>query len=73
TLPCLSTGVTPDGAFTASCPADCDGSGSLDAADLACFQALFAQDDPEADCNGDGTLSIADFICFQDRYAAGCP
>ncbi len=55
------------------CEADCDRSGSVDGADIACFQALFAQADPGADCNTDGRLSVADFDCFKQRFRSGCP
>ncbi len=56
-----------------ACAADCDGSGSLDQADLVCFQGKFAQGDPDADCDADGVLTVGDYTCFRDLYAAGCP
>ncbi len=55
------------------CVADCDGSGTLDGADLACFQGRFSSGDLAADCNADGALTVTDFACFRDTFAAGCP
>ncbi len=56
-----------------SCFADCDASGSLTAADFACFQTRFVAADPYADCNADAALTVADFGCFQTKFVAGCP
>jgi len=55
------------------CPADCDGSGRVDAFDLLCFQNRFDAGDPAADLDGDGTLTIFDFLAFQRAFDAGCP
>ncbi|MEQ8318532.1 MAG: M12 family metallo-peptidase [Phycisphaerales bacterium] len=57
----------------ATCPADCDGSGSIDLLDFLCFQNAFAAGDAKADCNGDGSLDIFDFLCFQRAFDIGCP
>ena len=65
----LRTDQTPP----APCPADCDGSGSLDVFDFLCFQNAFAAGDPSADCDADGSLSLFDFLCFQNAFDAGCP
>ncbi len=67
----LLTAPTP--ALAQACPADCDGSGTLDFFDFLCFQNQFAAGDPEADCDGSGTLDFFDFLCFQNEFAAGCP
>lgn len=55
------------------CPADCDGSGSLDIFDFLCFQNQFASGDSRADCDASCSLDIFDFLCFQNQFDAGCP
>lgn len=55
------------------CPADCDGSGSLEFFDFLCFQDLFARAEPEADCDESGEIDFFDFLCFQNAFAASCP
>lgn len=57
---------------TPPCPADCDGSGTLDIIDLICFQQDFYQGSTSADCDASGGLSIEDFTCFQTLFAIGC-
>jgi hypothetical protein len=54
------------------CAADCDGSGSLDVNDFACYQTLFAIGDLRADCDDSGTLDVDDLICFQTIFVLGC-
>ena len=54
------------------CEADCDGNGALDAADLACFHALFMARDARADCDGDGRFTTDDYVCFQAVVGRGC-
>lgn len=55
-----------------ACEADCDGSGSLDVSDFACYQTVFAIGDLHADCDDSGILSVDDFICFQTIFVLGC-
>ena len=56
------------------CPADLDGSGSLDLFDFLEFQRLFDAGDPSADwfCY-DGRLDVFDFLAFFNAFEAGCP
>ena len=56
------------------CPADLDGSGSLDLFDFLEFQRLFDAGDPSADwfCY-DGRLDVFDFLAFFNAFQAGCP
>jgi hypothetical protein len=54
------------------CPADFDGSGSLDTADFAAFAAAFAAGQSRADLDRDGRLTIHDHAAFTALYAAGC-
>ena len=60
--------------WLASCPADLDGSGSLDLFDFLEFQRLFDAGDPAADwfCY-DGRLDVFDFLAFFNAFEAGCP
>ncbi len=55
------------------CPADYNGDGVLNLADLNVFQTLFVLGDPRADFNHDGALNVADFGAFMSAYALGCP
>lgn len=53
---------------------DCDGNGTLNANDFACYTNLFAAGNPAANCDGSTaapTLNAADFQCFLNKYAAG--
>jgi hypothetical protein len=54
------------------CYPDCNADGTLNLADLGCFQTKFATGNAYADCNSDGALNLADFGCFQTRFALGC-
>lgn len=72
----VSTGATSANAIAYwepdSCPADCDGSGSLDVFDFLCFQNAFVNMAPNGDCDNSGTFDVFDFLCFQNQFAAGC-
>lgn len=54
---------------TAPLPGDFDRSGTVDAADLAVWQAAYGVND-EADANGDGVTDGADFAIWQTAAAA---
>jgi hypothetical protein len=56
----------------APCPADLDGSGTLDLFDFLTFINLYNASDPAADCNADGSLTPADFTCYSALFNAGC-
>lgn len=58
--------------ITLACPADCDGSGTLDFFDFLCFQDAFDAGDPAADLDGDGAFTVFDFLAFQNAFDAGC-
>ncbi len=55
------------------CPADIDGSGTLDADDFFAFLDLFAAGDPRADITGNGVIDANDFFAYLDLFVAGCP
>ena len=55
------------------CPADFDGSGTLDVDDFIAFQTGFALGLDAADFSCDQSLGIDDFIEFQTAFAVGCP
>ncbi|MEZ6318642.1 MAG: hypothetical protein R3B49_07815 [Phycisphaerales bacterium] len=55
------------------CAADCDGSGTLNLDDIACFAGAFIGGDLAADCDGSGTLNLDDIECFATGFIAGCP
>lgn len=59
--------------LTASCPADCDGSGVLNVDDVECFVTAFLALAPAADCDGSGVLNVDDVECFVASFLAGCP
>lgn len=54
------------------CPADFDGSGSLDFFDVSAFLALFNAQSSGADLNGDGVWDFFDISAFLQAYQAGC-
>jgi hypothetical protein len=60
------------GCASQPCPADCDGSGSLDLFDFLCFVNAYTNGEPAADCDGDGGLTLFDFLCFVNAFNAGC-
>lgn len=58
------------------CPADFDGSGRVDAMDLAAFQAALAAGEAAADVDhstGEGVLDVFDLLRFQEMFRDGCP
>jgi glucose/arabinose dehydrogenase len=62
-----------------SCYANCDGSTSapaLNVADFTCFLQKFASGDAAANCDASTAapqLNVADFTCFLQKYSGGCP
>jgi photosystem II stability/assembly factor-like uncharacterized protein len=54
------------------CPADCDGSGGLDAFDFLCYTNLFNAQDAKADLDGDGEFTLFDFLAYQNLFVQGC-
>lgn len=57
----------------ADCPADMNGDGLLDLADIQLFLAAFIAQDPAADLNGDSVFDLADIQAFIASFNAGCP
>jgi hypothetical protein len=55
------------------CPADLDGSGTLDFFDVSAFLSAFSAMDPTADFTGDGAFDFFDVSAFLGAYGAGCP
>lgn len=55
------------------CPADLDGSGTLDFFDVSAFLSAFSAMDPIADFTGDGAFDFFDVSAFLGAYSAGCP
>ncbi|MBL9032675.1 MAG: PQQ-binding-like beta-propeller repeat protein [Phycisphaerae bacterium] len=58
---------------TVPCPADFDGSGTLNVLDFIVFNNAFQAGEMRADLTGEGLLNINDYIAFQQAYSAGCP
>ena len=56
-----------------ACPADCDGSGTLNLDDIDCFIAAFTSSDLASDCDGSGVLNLDDIDCFVASFLSGCP
>jgi hypothetical protein len=56
----------------APCPADLDGSGTLDLFDFLAFSNLFSATNQDADCNRDCAFDLFDFLCFTNAFNAGC-
>jgi hypothetical protein len=48
--------------FVAPCPADVDGSGTVDVSDLLAVLAAWGGSDPDADLNGDGNVDVTDLL-----------
>jgi hypothetical protein len=67
TLPDPGAGI-PDPCAPSECPADLDGSGTVDAADLAAL--LVAWGATAADLNGDGTTDAADLAALLAAWGA---
>jgi hypothetical protein len=55
------------------CPADCDGSGTLNVDDIDCFVTAFLGAGNAADCDGSGALNVDDIDCFVASFLSGCP
>ncbi len=56
------------------CPADADGSGLVNAADPAAFNAAYLAQQAQADVNRDGVINPQDYSDFMAAYACGaCP
>ncbi|MEZ6318484.1 MAG: M14 family zinc carboxypeptidase [Phycisphaerales bacterium] len=55
------------------CPADLDGSGSLNLDDVNLFANAFAAGDLLADVDGNGVLNLDDVNTFALSFVAGCP
>lgn len=57
----------------AECPADMNGDGVLDLADIQLFLVAFIASDPVADLNGDTVFDLADIQAFVVSFTSGCP
>ncbi|MFG0306768.1 MAG: GC-type dockerin domain-anchored protein [Phycisphaerales bacterium JB040] len=55
------------------CPADINGDGVLDNADISAFVVAFLNNDPIADFNADGLIDNGDIGAFVAAFLAGCP
>lgn len=55
------------------CPADFDGSGTLDFFDVSDFVNAFGNQNPDADFNDDGNIDFFDVSDFINAFNAGCP
>jgi|GEM_PF-2834501 len=55
------------------CPADINGDGVLDNADISAFVTAFLGANPIADFNGDGLIDNGDIGAFVAAFLAGCP
>ena len=44
------------------CPADVDGSGSVDVSDILAIVGAWGSNDPAADVDGDGTVNVSDIL-----------
>ncbi|MEZ6317756.1 MAG: GC-type dockerin domain-anchored protein [Phycisphaerales bacterium] len=56
-----------------ACPADLDGSGTLNLDDVNLFANAFAAGDLLADVDGNGVLNLDDVNTFALSFVAGCP
>lgn len=59
-------------ACSSSCTGDVDGSGTVDAGDLAVLLGAWGGSDPDADLNGDGTVNASDLAVLLGAWGA-CP
>ena len=67
-------GELPGDVFLATeCPADVNGDGVVDLADVQAFTAAFLAGDSSADLNIDGVFDLADLHAFVLSFNAGCP
>ena len=57
---------------TITCPADFDGNGALEPADIFGFVDAWFAGDLSADANGDGVEAVGDVLTYLDHWAAGC-
>lgn len=55
-----------------ACPADLDGNGLVDFADVSLFLTLFVEQSPLADYTADGAFDFADASAFISAFAQGC-
>ncbi len=55
------------------CPADLDGSGTVDIFDLLAFANAYTAQEPAGDWNGDSQWDVFDLLAFLDDFQAGCP
>ncbi|GJM17916.1 MAG: hypothetical protein DHS20C14_01290 [Phycisphaeraceae bacterium] len=58
---------------TALCPADLDGSGSLNVDDIDAFVTLFFAGDLAVDLDANGALNVDDVEAFVAAFLGGCP
>ena len=56
-----------------TCPADFDGSGVRDVADIFAFLSAWFANAPSSDFNSSGTRDVADIFAFLSAWFAGCP
>ncbi|MFI4854718.1 MAG: SUMF1/EgtB/PvdO family nonheme iron enzyme [Phycisphaerales bacterium JB065] len=56
-----------------NCPADVDGSGTVDLGDLNAVLANFGQTTSEGDTNGDGVVNLADLNAVLAAFGQVCP
>ena len=71
--PVVDMGAHEFGApFTASCPADINGDGVVDTADLGVLIGAFGTGDAAADINNDGTVDTADLGLFIGAFGVPC-
>lgn len=78
THPCFRPAIKMAMAYWAAaqcyaCPADLNGDGILDNADLHGYVQRFMLADSRADVNGDDILDGADIAAFVESYLEGCP
>ena len=64
--------LTGDYAYITACPADMNGDGIVDNADIGAFVSLFLAQDPGADFTGDGIIDNADIGAFVAAFLSGC-
>lgn len=55
------------------CPADLDGSGTLNFIDVSAFLSAYGMMDPVADFQPDGNFNFLDVSAYLAAYGAGCP
>jgi hypothetical protein len=64
--------VSQGATLTVVCPADWNGSGTVNSQDFFDFLAAFFAGDPSADFNSDGVVNSQDFFDFLTAFFAGC-